>query len=145
MINKILYQRAKENHIQWRECNTESYQRSKPSSLSNKRQPLLLWTFESLTHSFLSSQELSYCIYHYTTTIKINVKRENRQVTQSIAAGKKSINDLKFSQNFITRRSTIWLFVNSLYSFFYILFVLYSFLIFLFEVYIFLPWFFYFS
>ena len=68
----------KRNHIQWRECNTESYQRSKPSSLSNKRQPLLLWTFESLTHSHLSSQELFYCIYQYTTTIKINVKRENR-------------------------------------------------------------------
>ena len=61
------------NHIQWRECNTESYQRSKPSSLSNKRQPLLLWTFESLTHSHLSSQELLYHIYQYTTTIKINV------------------------------------------------------------------------
>ena len=68
----------KKNHIKWRECNTESYQRSKPSSLSNKRQPLLLWTFESLTHSHLSSQELFYCIYQYTTTIKINVKRENR-------------------------------------------------------------------
>ena len=69
----------KKNHIQGRECNTESYQRSKPSLLSNKRQPLLLlWTFESLTHSHLSSQELFYCIYQYTTTIKINVKRENR-------------------------------------------------------------------
>ena len=68
----------KKNHIQWRECNTESYQRSKSSSLSNKRQPLLWWTFESLTHSHLSSQELFYCIYQYTTTIKINVKRENR-------------------------------------------------------------------
>ena len=66
-----------------------SYQRFKPSSLSNKGQSLLLWTFESLTHSHLSSQELFYCIYQYTTTIKINVKRENRQVTQSMAAGKK--------------------------------------------------------
>ena len=33
-----------------------------------------------------------------------------------MAAGKKSINDLKFRQSFITRRSTIWLFVNSLYD-----------------------------
>ena len=33
-----------------------------------------------------------------------------------MAAGKKSINDLKFRQSFITRRSTIWLFVNCLYD-----------------------------
>ena len=34
LINKTLYQRAKENHIQWRECNTASYQRSKPSKVA---------------------------------------------------------------------------------------------------------------
>ena len=75
----------KKNHIQWRECNTESYQRSKPSSLSNKRQPPLLWTFESLTHSNFSSQKLFYCIYHYTTKIKINVKSRSPSNGASIS------------------------------------------------------------
>ena len=121
----------KKNHIPLRECNTESYQRSKSFSLSNKRQPLqvLLWTFESLTHFHLSSQELFYC----TTTVKFNVKRENREVIQSMAARKKYqwldvLSKLLYKEKLYLTLCKLSLF------FFNIIFILYSFSNFLFEV-----------
>ena len=39
------------------------------------------------------------------------------------AGKKKNISDLKLSLSFVTSRSTIWLLVNSLYSFYSLLFL----------------------
>ena len=61
----------------------------------------------------LSSAHKRYYKFLYVTTGKINVEKGKwLNIKYSRCLLVKTINDSKFSQSFMTKRSTIWLFIN---------------------------------
>ena len=59
-----------------------------------------------------STRKSYYNFFFYITTGKINVEKSKWLIHNSWCLLVKNINDLKFSQSFITRRSRTWLFIH---------------------------------